>query len=153
VDEQNELDSIFEEELSDGNSDNSIFTNSFNSPLKYLELYDNNHNNNNTTTIIKENSNLDFSSDDSFKKIKRKRVTLNSINEKLRKYAIMKNILLQNDKNAHQVDNSKYPKPTVAQLKKTFTSTSKSSNSYKHEIKLTDSDREYLSKAQINKSL
>jgi hypothetical protein len=43
-----------------------------------------------------------------------------------------------------------YPKPTVAQLKKTFTSTSKSSSSFKADIKLTDSDRPYLSKAQIN---
>jgi hypothetical protein len=62
----------------------------------------------------------------------------------------MKNILLQNDKNAQQVDNPKYPKPTVTQLKKTFTSTSKSSTSYNADIILTDSDRAYLTKAKIN---
>jgi hypothetical protein len=62
----------------------------------------------------------------------------------------MKNILLQNDKNAQQVDNPNYPKPTVAQLKKTFTSTSKLSSSYNADIKITDSDRVYLNKAQIN---
>jgi hypothetical protein len=53
----------------------------------------------------------------------------------------MKNILLQNDKNAQQVDNLKYPKPTVTQLKKTFTSTSKSWSSYNADIKLTNSDK------------
>jgi hypothetical protein len=62
----------------------------------------------------------------------------------------MKNILLQNDKNAEQVDNPNYPKPTVAEIKKTFTSTSKSSCSYNADIKITDSDRAYLNKAQIN---
>jgi hypothetical protein len=62
----------------------------------------------------------------------------------------MKNILLQNDKNAEQVDNPNYPKPTVAQLKKTFTSTSKSSTSYNADIKITDSDRAYLTRVQIN---
>jgi hypothetical protein len=48
------------------------------------------------------------------------------------------------------VDNQNYPKPTVAQLKKTFTSTSKSSSSYIADINITDSDRAYLTKAQIN---
>jgi hypothetical protein len=80
-----------------------------------LEDDDNNNNNNN---ITKETSSIDFSSDDSFKKIKRKRVTMGTINEKLKKYANMKNILLSNDKNAEQVDNPNYPKTTVAQLKK-----------------------------------
>jgi hypothetical protein len=62
----------------------------------------------------------------------------------------MKNILLHNDKNAQVVNNPKYSKATVAQLKKIFTSTSKSSSSYEADIKLTDSDRAYLSKVQIN---
>jgi hypothetical protein len=58
--------------------------------------------------------------------------------------------LLQNNKNVQQVDNPKYPKPTVAQLKKTFASTSKSSSSYNADIKLTDPDRAFLNIAQIN---
>jgi ASC-1-like (ASCH) protein len=61
----------------------------------------------------------------------------------------LKNILLQNDKNVQVVDNPKYSKPTIAQLKKIFTSTSKSSSSYKADVKLTDSDRVYLRKMQI----
>jgi hypothetical protein len=83
-----------------------------------VDNYNNNNDNNNNINITKETFSIDFSSDDSFKKIKRKRITIDSINEKLRKYTNMKNILLQNDKNAQQVDNPKYPKPTVAQLKK-----------------------------------
>jgi hypothetical protein len=88
--EQNELDSIFEEEVSDYSSDNSVFSNVLNSPLKNLDLDDDNNNNNNN--IIKENSRIYFSSDDSIKKIKRKRVTLDSNNKKLRKYTNMKKI-------------------------------------------------------------
>jgi hypothetical protein len=83
-------------------------------------------------------------------KIKRKRVTLDTINDKLRKYTNMKNIFLQNYKNFQVVNNPKYPKPTVAQLRKTFTSISISSSSYRTDIKLTDSDRGFLSKGQIN---
>jgi uncharacterized protein YaeQ len=82
--------------------------------------------------------------------IKRNRVTLDVINDKLRKYTNMKSIFLQNDKNAKVVDNPKYPEPTIAKLKKTFISTSKSSSSYKADINFTDSDRVYLSNAQIN---
>jgi hypothetical protein len=52
-----------------------------NSPFKNLDLDDDNDNNNNNNTIIKETSSIDFSSDDSFKKIKRKRVTIDAINE------------------------------------------------------------------------
>jgi hypothetical protein len=102
---------------------------------------DNNNNNNNNNNITKETSSIDFSSDESFKKIKRKRVSIDSINEKLRKYTNMKKILLQNDKNAQQVDKPNYPKPTVARLNNTFTSTSKSSSSYNADVKITDSDR------------
>jgi hypothetical protein len=61
----------------------------------------------------------------------------------------MKNILLQNDKNAQQADNPKYPKRTVAQLKKTFTSTSKSSSSYNADIKIIDFDKAYLTKPKL----
>jgi hypothetical protein len=124
--EQNELESIFEDEVSEDSSNDSVFSSKLNSPFKNLDLEDNdNNNNNNNNNIITETSSIDFSSDDSFKKIKRKRVTIEAINEKLRKYSNMKNILLQNDKNAQQVDNPNYPKPTITQLKKTFTSTSK----------------------------
>jgi hypothetical protein len=139
--EQNELQSIFEDEVSENSSYDSDFSSKLNSPFKKLDLEDN---------IIAETSSIDFSSDESFIKIKRKRVTLEVINEKLRKYSNMKNVLLQNDKDAQQVDNPNYPKPTVTQLKKTFTSTSKSSSSYNADIKITDSDRAYLNKAQIN---
>jgi hypothetical protein len=142
--EQNELQSIFEDEVSEDSSNDSVFNNKINSPLKILDLDDDNNN------ITKETSSIDFSSVDSFKKIKRKRIFIDVINEKLRKYTNIKNSLLQIDKNAKQVDNPKYPKPTVAQLKKTFTSTSKSSSSYNADIKLTDSDRAYLTKAKIN---
>jgi hypothetical protein len=148
--EQNELDSIFEDEVSEESSDNSVFSSKLNSPFKNLDLDDNDNNNNNDNNIITETSSIDFSSDNSYKKIKIKRVTIDSINEKLRKYTNMKNILLSNNKNAEQVDNPNYPKPTVAEIKKTFTSTSKSSTSYNPDIKITDSDRVYLSKAQIN---
>jgi hypothetical protein len=78
--EQNELDYIFEEELSDDSSNNSLFSNELNSPLKNLDFDDDN------------NNNIDFSDDDSFKKIKRKRISIDAINEKLRKYTNMKNI-------------------------------------------------------------
>jgi hypothetical protein len=99
--EQNEIESIFEEEVSEDSSDNSLFSNKLNSPLNNLDLEDNNNNNNNNNNnITKETSSIDLSSDYSFKKIKRKRVTIDSINEKLRKYTNMKNILLQSDKNA-----------------------------------------------------
>jgi hypothetical protein len=129
--EQNELDSIFEDEISEESSDNSLFRSKLNTPFKNLDLEDDdNNNNNNNNNITKKTSSIDFSSDGSYKKIKRKRVTIDSINEKLRKYTNMKNILLQNDKNAQQVNNPNYPKPTVAQLKKIFTSTFKSSSSY-----------------------
>jgi hypothetical protein len=53
-------------------------------------LYDDDNNNNNNSNIVKENFNVDFSSDDSLKKIKRKEVTLDVINGKLRKYSNMK---------------------------------------------------------------
>jgi hypothetical protein len=134
--EQNELQSIFEDEVSDESSHNSLFSSKLNSPFKNLDLEDNDNNNNNNNNIITETSSIDFSSDNSFKKIKRKRVTIDAINEKLRKYSNMKNLLLQNDKNAQQVDNRNYPKSTVAQLKKTFTSTSKSSSSYNADTEL-----------------
>jgi hypothetical protein len=149
--EQNELESVFEDEVSEDNSNDSVFSSKLNSPFKNLDLDDNDDNNNNkNNNIITETSSIDFSSDDSFKKIKRKRITIDVINEKLRKYSNMKNILLQNDKNVEQMDNPNYPKPTVTQLKKTFTSTSKSSSSYNAEIKISDSDKAYLSRAQIN---
>jgi hypothetical protein len=54
------------------------------------------------------------------------------------------------NENAQTVDNPKYPNPTIVQLKKIFSSTSKSSSSYNVDIKLTDSDRAYLNKPQIN---
>jgi hypothetical protein len=113
--EQNELDSIFEEEVSEDSSNNSLFSSKLNSPFKNLDLEDdnNNNNNNNNNIITKETSSIDFSSEESFKKIKRKRITTDSINEKIRKYTNMKNILFQNDKNAQQVDNPNYLKPPL----------------------------------------
>jgi hypothetical protein len=97
--EQNELESVFEDEVSEDSSSDSVFSSKLNSPFKNLDLEDNdnNNNNNNNNNIIIETSSIYFSSDDSFKKIKRKRITMDHINEKLRKYSNMKNILLQND--------------------------------------------------------
>jgi hypothetical protein len=75
--EQNELESIFEDEVTEDSSDNSLFSSKLNSPFKNLDLEDDdNNNNNNNNNITKETSNINFSSDDSFKKIKRKRELL-----------------------------------------------------------------------------
>jgi hypothetical protein len=49
---------------------------------------------------------------------------------KQKKYTNMRNIFLQNDKNAQVVNNPNYQKSTVAKLKKTLSSTFKSSSSY-----------------------
>jgi hypothetical protein len=65
--EQNELDSVFEEELSDDISDNSLFNNDLNSPLKNLKISEDNDNNNNNNTIVKENIYDYFFSDDYLK--------------------------------------------------------------------------------------
>jgi hypothetical protein len=72
--EQNELESIFEDEGSEDSSNDSVFSSKLNSPFKNLDLEDNdnNNNNNNNNNIITETSTIDFSSDDSFKKLKEK---------------------------------------------------------------------------------
>jgi hypothetical protein len=74
---------IFEEEQSNDSSDNNLFSNELNCPLKNLDLDDDNNNNNNdnnnnnnndnnNNNIPEENSSIDFSPGDSLKKLKEK---------------------------------------------------------------------------------
>jgi hypothetical protein len=59
--EQNELESIFEEEVSEDSSDNSLFSRELNSSFKNLDLENDNDNSNNNNNIIKETSSIDLS--------------------------------------------------------------------------------------------
>jgi hypothetical protein len=52
--EQNELESVFEEKVSEDSLDNSLFSSELNSPFKNLDLEDEDNNNNNNNNITKK---------------------------------------------------------------------------------------------------